>query len=317
MNERTLATGLSLLPFLYVATVLLSLFVVSSPVVLLAFGLSVALSFVWGWAHLHEVGEAVGLSLVLAILIGELVAEALLLGDLAAQITTGILIGLPFVLLALAEGERASIARRTVALAGALVVGIGLLATRAAIDTSATGHSPTSFVEGFFRTNLTQLEGLISIATGTAAPGLPLREALDPTYAALSALAVVGVVLLVLRPRSGLEALLPVVPSRRRVGSLTDRLTLFSGAQRAVFESRSHDEPPTGAWAPGLGAVVIAAIGAFALILAAYLTPLFALLFLTLGVAGILLVLGTIVARRAPATRAARASGTSDAPSFP
>ncbi|MCI4373293.1 MAG: hypothetical protein L3K02_06600, partial [Thermoplasmata archaeon] len=128
---------------------------------------------------------------------------------------------------------------------------------------------------------------------------LPLRAAFDPTFAALGALAVGGVLLLAWRPRSGTNEKLPVAatldPGGRR--NVPDHPLPFSEPQRRAFESRSRDEPPTGAWPPGLGSVLVAAVASSAFVVAAFLTPLYTPLIVAVGVAATLAGVGIVTAR--------------------
>ncbi|MCI4364536.1 MAG: hypothetical protein L3K10_00505 [Thermoplasmata archaeon] len=286
MNERTLATGLFLLPFLYVAARVVSLFPASALGVYFAVGLSLAIALMLARPEPSWQMVAVSLDITLAVLVAVSLLESKVVGDLASQLTVGVLIGLPFLVSALAWRERSGPAHRALALAFAIVIGTALLATREGGVATVHGDLPTNFVEAFFAANVNQIQGLADLVAGVANPNLPLRAVFDGTFAALCALAVAGVILVALRPRSGLDEPLPVaarmpVPSAR---GRVDRLVPFSSAQRAVFESRSPDEPPTGAWAPGLASIVFGAMVAGGFIAVAFATPLYTPLIVALGV---------------------------------
>jgi len=299
MNERTFATGLFLLPFLYVAALVLSLFPVSDAGVYFAFGTCLAISLILGLGGSTGQLLAVALDLLLVVLVVAALVAATTFGGLASQLTAGVLVGLPFLVSALAWRRRSGLAHRTVALAFAIGIGTTLLAAREVLRSATSPSSPTDFVQAFFTTNLTQLQGLVGIASGAAEPDLPLRAAFDPTFAALCALAAGGVLLLALRPRTGRGEELPMAATLERVDRRrpTDRLIPFSGAQRRIFESRSADEPPTGAWPPGLGSVLAAAFASSAFVAAAFLSPLYAPLLVALSVAVLLFGVGVVTWR--------------------
>ena len=300
MNERSVATGLFLLPFLYVAALVLSLFPVSDAGVYFAFATCLAISLILGLGGSTGQLLAVALDLLLVVLVVAALVAATTFGGLASQLTAGVLVGLPFLVSALAWRRRSGLAHRTVALAFAIGIGTTLLAAREVLQSAtASPPSPTDFVQAFFTTNLSQLQGLIGIASGAAEPDLPLRAAFDPTFAALCALAAGGVLLLALRPRTGRGEELPMAATlergdRRRP---TDRLIPFSEAQRRVFESRSADEPPTGAWPPGLGSVLAAAFASSAFVAVAFLSPFYAPLLVALSVAVLLFGVGVVTWR--------------------
>jgi hypothetical protein len=299
MNERVVATGLFLLPFLYLAALVLPVFPASDLGVYFAFGTCVAIALILGLGGSTGQLVAVALDIVLVVLVVAALIGASALGGLASELTAGVLVGLPFLVSALAWRERSGVAHRTVALAVALTVGTALLAARQSVLSSGSGGTSTNFVQAFFTVNVTQAQGLVTIAAGVGGPDLPLRGAFDSGFAALSALAVGGVLLLILRPRSGLEEALPVAATidGRVPRSRVDRLIPFSEAQRRVFESRSSNEPPTGTWPPGLGSVLAAAIVAVGFVAVAFATPLFTPLLLAIGVAGGLAAVGLASAR--------------------
>ncbi len=296
MNERAVATGLFLLPFLYVAALVLPLFPQSDVGVYFAFGTCVAIALILGLGGATGQLIAVVLDLLLVVLVLVALVAVPTFGDLASQLTAGVLIGLPFLVSALAWRERPGLAHRTVALALAITVGTALLAARAAELGSSTAASATGFVQAFFTANLDQLQGLVTIAGGIAGPDLPLREGFDPNFAGLCAFAVGGVLLLALRPRTGAEEKLPVAATLGRSAPRgdADRLIPFSEPQRRTFENRSTTEPPTGAWPPGLDAVVLATLVGCGFLAVAFAAPLYAPLLLVIGIVAALAGVGFV-----------------------
>jgi hypothetical protein len=305
MNERTVATGLFLLPFLYVAARVLSLFPVGDLGVFFAFGTCVAIALILGLGGSTGQLVAVALDILLVVLVVAALVAATTFAGLASQLTAGVLVGLPFLVAALSWRERSGLAHRTVALGVAITAATALLAARASVLGSSLPASPTDFVQAFFTTNLTQLQGLGTIANGLAEPNLPLRAVFDPTFAALCALAAGGVLLLVLRPRSGTEEKLPTATTlgRSTPAPRSEELVPFSEAQRRAFESRSPDEPPTGSWPPGLGSVVLAALASAGFIAVAFESPFYAPMVVAVGVAAVLLGIGLLTYRRSRGPR--------------
>ncbi len=307
MKERAVATGLFLVPFLYLAGVLLSLFSGVPIGVYFAFATCVAIALLLGLGG--PTGQLVAVLLDL-LLVGVVVASLLAaprFGGLASALTAGVLIGLPFLLSSLAWRERSGLAHRTLALGLSIAAGTSLLATRAAVLAGTSPSDPTDFVQSFFTTNLDQLEGLVTLAFGGPGPDLPLQAVFDPWFTGLTALAVAGVLLLALRPRSGRDVPLPVAVSLTTTASVDTNGSLaeFSEAQRAVFRARSHDRPPTGAWPPGLDAVVLAAMVSSAFLGVAFEEPLLAPLDLVLGVVVALIALGVVGVTRPRRSRTA------------
>jgi hypothetical protein len=296
MNERTVATGLFVLPFLYVAALVLPMFPRSDLGVYFAFGTCVAIALILGLGGATGQLIAVVLDLLLVVLVLLALADVATFGDLASQLTAGVLVGLPFLVSALAWRERPGLAHRTVALALAITVGTALLAARVTVLDSTGVPSATSFVQAFFTSNLNQLEGLAAIAAGLGGPNLPLRAGFDANFAGLCAFAVGGVLLLALRPRTGSEEKLPIAARIEfaRVRPDVDRLLPFSEPQRRAFESRSTTQPPTGAWPPGLDAIVLGSLVGCGFLGVACATPLYAPLVLAAGVVAALAAVGTI-----------------------
>jgi hypothetical protein len=299
MNERTVATGLFLPPFLYVAARILPLFPENDVGVYFAFGTCLAIALILGLGSSAGQLVAVVLDLVLVALVLLALVASATFGSFASQLTAGVLVGLPFLVSALAWRERTGLAHRTVALAAAITLGTALLAARATVLAVSASVSPTGFVEGFFTCNLTQIQGLLAIASGMPTPALPLRAVFDTTFVALCALAVGGVLLLALRPRTGAEESLPVATVLERTGRHRppEREIPFSAAQQRVFANRAADQPPTGAWPPGLGSVLVAALAGGAFIALAFVAPFYAPLVLAAVVGGVLLGVAAVSSR--------------------
>ncbi|MCI4343364.1 MAG: hypothetical protein L3J92_04520 [Thermoplasmata archaeon] len=299
MNERIVATGLFALPFVYLAALVLSQFPLTDVGLYFGFAACATIALLLGLGGSRGQLLAVFVDVALAIVVATALLAFSTFGGLASQLTVGVLVGLPFLASALSWRERSGPAHRTVALAVSIVIGTALLAARSAVLESGGGGRPADFVQAFFTVNVSQVQGLIRIATGGSEPGLPLRAVFDPTFDALCALAAAGVLLLALRPQSGSHERLPVAVSLEPtpIRSDVERLAPFSESQRLVFESRSSTVPPTGAWPPGLEAVALAALATTLFLSIAFATPLYAPLLLAGGTAAVLLLVAVSSSR--------------------
>jgi hypothetical protein len=299
MNERVVATGLFALPFVYVAAVVLAQFPLRDGGLYFGFAACATIALLLGLGGPLGQLLAVFVDVALAIVVAAALVAFSTFGGLASQLTVGVLVGLPFLASALSWRDRAGPTHRTIALAVSVVIGTALLAARTTVLQAGGGSRPADFVQAFFTVNVSQVQGLLAIATGGSEPGLPLRAVFDPTFAALCALATVGILLLVLRPQTGAHERLPVAvtldaPSAR---SDVERLTPFSEAQRRAFESRSRTVPPAGAWPPGLEAVALAVLATLGFLAIAFADPLYAPLALVVGTAAVLVAVGVSSSR--------------------
>jgi hypothetical protein len=290
MNERIAATGLFALPFVYVAAVVLSQFPLAEFGLYFGFAACAAIALLLGLGGPRGQLLAVFVDVALAIVVATALIAFSTFGGLASQLTVGVLVGLPFLASALSWRDRAGPAHRTIALAVSIVIGTALLAARAAVLQSGAASNPSDFVQAFFTVNVSQVQGLLAIASGGSEPGLPLRAVFDPVFSALCALAAAGVLLLVLRPQSGAHEPLPVSVSLERPArtETVARLTHLSEAQRHALERRSTTLPPTGTWPPGLEAVAVAALAATGFLAVAFAAPLDAPLVVAVGTAAVL-----------------------------
>jgi hypothetical protein len=293
--ERPVAVAFLAVPFVYVAAAVFSGLTTG------AIGVGAMLGATLVVAGLSASGvrlRAVGVWLALA-LVGITVlalADPNDFGTTGGELAAGLFLGVPLVGVAWVGREREPLGHRLVEYGVALTWGLALLAARGSAAGSTGSFSGSAFATAFYAVNADQVTGLGGLATGVGYTTLPLHSLFDPVYAALAGVSVLGLLLLTVRPQTGLEVPLPVAsrPSRDVPGDRDlKRMYAFSEAQRTAFRERSESEPPPTTWPPGLFSVVAGAGATGAFLLAAYVVPLWALFVVTTAIvgAGVVLVL--------------------------
>jgi hypothetical protein len=215
--------------------------------------------------------------------------------DLAA----GVVIGSPFLWLEYAWRDASTPAARVVALQATFVLGLLCLASGAS-GTSGSGGWP--FFEAFGNVLLLQAQGLEALLGGVIPTGIPLEATLDVTYAALGGVALLGVMLSGISPRTALEETLPWswLPgphSRVRAPTEAEVVGLRPG-QRDVLETRTRPLAPNSVLAPGLGSLLVTAVLIVGFVALAVEAPSYALLVLVLASVGAMFAVGLVLARR-------------------
>jgi len=268
-----------------------------------------------GFAAAFVFGTATGLGLVrlpLAVWLGRLVFVLWVLyalsfdlgpsGGIGLDIAAGIAIGSPFLWLEYVWRDSASPTARTVALQSTFALGILVLATNAAASAAASGAGGWSFFESLWSVLSGQLQGVATLYAGGTPNGLPLEATLDVTYAALGAVALLGVILAWTSPRTALEEPLPWSWARPRPPSpretlADDELGLRPG-QRDALASRTRPLAPDSMFAPGFEALVVTCLLLAAFIGLAVAAPSYTLLVLGIATVGALLAVGRVLGRR-------------------
>jgi hypothetical protein len=305
--ERPLAFALLCVPFAWVTAVVLSDFPLAAfPLVVLAWAVCAAVAVASTLRAQYLVWWS------LAILVG-LTGAALvtsLHGSTGAELASGLLLGVPWVLAGFVARPTSSLGLRIAAFGCAVTAGLALLATSSEVAGGPAGIGGDAFVRGVFTVLADQAQVLGGLVTGAPAPVIPLHNFFDPVYAGLAATAMLGFLLVTVRPQSGQGVPLPISIRLRRDGPEGRSLPLtygFSGAQQSVFFERSAVEPPLTAWPPGLASVLAGAAGAGVFLVLAYLDPLRALLVATLVLVAVSAGVVTLTERpgilRAPARR--------------
>jgi hypothetical protein len=305
MNERPVAAVLALLPFAYVAAVVLPSFPAQDLGVGFAFVMSVVIGILSAMPspRAQEIGAWVGIGL--AIIIGVTFSEIQMFGDLGAQLAAGVLLGMPWIAVAYVWRPGEQVRNRFIALGLGLLLGTLLLAAAQTLSASTSAFTAPGYVQAFYFLNLTQVEGILGLLTGAGGLPLPLHTFFDPIFVALGGVSVLGLLLVMLRPQTGRDQFLPITLNPRwRAGTIADLPGSygFAEVQQAVFRDRTVSEPPGSAWPPGLISVVIAAVTTSVFVALAFLTPFWALLSVTVAaaVAG-----GALVASAGPVRRRA------------
>jgi hypothetical protein len=279
--ERPVAAGLLALPILYVTALLLPAFPVGAVGVAVAFAVSFLIALLTGFPQpaARDLGAWVGIAF--SVFFALAVWAPGTFGDAPAAMAGGVLLGLPWIAWAYVWRERESLANRMVAYAVSITVGVLLLATLDVLRATGSSVTPDSFVSAFYSLNVLQVQGIVTVLSGAGPTDLPAHDVFDAIYVALTGISVLGVLLLVARPRTGDGRSLPIALASYRdelPGGELSPLLGFSEAQRATFRERSFPVSPASAAPPGLTAVLIASLATASFLVVAFLLPFWALL---------------------------------------
>ena len=207
-------------------------------------------------------------------------------GVLGWELGTGLLLGIPWILVGYGARNDAPLGVRFIAFGVAVAFGMSVLAARADLGIATGSLTAPTFLRAVYTVVGDQSQVIGSVLNGTAVPALPLLDFFDPVYAGLTAAALLGLCLAAVRPQTGTGVLLPLSiplhPTAEGGGELPAAYG-FSTRQRALFAERTVAEPPLTPWPPGLGCVIWGGLGAALFLIAAYTDPLGAVLVLTLA----------------------------------
>jgi hypothetical protein len=260
-------------------------------------------------------GTATGLGLLrlpLAVWVGRLAFVLFVLfvlsndlgpsGGIGLDLAAGVIIGAPFLWLEYAWRDSTTPTARVVALQSTFVLGILVLATGTAASAAGSGAGGWSFFESLWNVLSGQLQGIATLFSGGTPNGIPLESTLDVNYVALGAVALLGVILSWISPRTALEEPLPWSWARSRPAtpaetSLAEELGLRPG-QRDALATRSRPISPDAMFAPGFGALIVTCLLLAGFITLAVAAPSYALLVLVLGTVGALVAVGVVLGRR-------------------
>ena len=300
MRERAVTALLASLPPLYLAALLLPSLASGATPVAIAFALTLAIAA--GASRAAGRGRAIALllTIALAIALGAAAADAGALGAVPDGIAAGVLLGLPWVASVYVWRPKEPLGVRAIAFGLATLLGLFYLAAASARGGPGPSLSASAFVSQLGATIVNEASGIASLFVfGPANP--PVASLFDPAFALLTGLAMLGLLVLILRPQTGDEVPLPIALEM----SIAPRAELspvygFSPDQRAVFSERSRGAPPGTPWPPGIDAVVAAGIVTVAFVGVALVVPYDAVLGLTIALVALLAILVYTVARPAP-----------------
>ena len=300
MRERVLAAVLLSLPATYVAALLLPPVTAGAAAVPVGFALTIVIAgaLVGTGGRGRAVALLVAAGLWVTLIAGFLGGSAA--GAFPYDLTAGILLGLPWVATVHAWRPKESFGLRAIAFGSSTLFVLLDLATAQAVTGSGSALSGRAFVTTFVSTNVNEAQAIASLlAAGPLNP--PVQSFFDPILALLTALALLGFLLLAIRPQTGEEAALPIAlratpPARSELPEAYG----FSAEQRDAYRARSPDEPPGVPWPPGLDSVVVAAVAGAVFVGVALVTPYYAVLAATLGLAGAVGALLLVTERPAP-----------------
>jgi len=197
-------------------------------------------------------------------------------GGFGLDLATGLLLGIPWILLGYVARPASSLGLRFLAFGVAVAWGLIALATPGQLGVPPSALTGSSFVSEFFAIGADQMSAFGGLATGAATPPIPLHEFFDPVYSALTGGGLLGLLLVTVRPQTGRLESLPIALRPRRGPSEGRTLAPtygFSAVQEAVFFERSRPEPPLTTWPPGLLPVLGGAVGAGFFLVLAYFLP--------------------------------------------
>ncbi len=227
------------------------------------------------------VGAAVGLFLVLTLL------TALIDGPSAfpagAGVALGALAASPLVLFLGSALYEDGLGTRVVGLALACADGLVLIAaTNAASSVGSTSSAAVRFT-AYFDVISSQVQAVLAAVAGGPPGAAPLSTVNDPTFVALSGLALLATLLAVIRPASGRGDPLPASEPWR--GAEPAPTVPVSEAFRAVLDDRSRPEPPPPGRLPGWPALLVGLLAGGLMLAVLSVSPGFALF--ELGVAAV------------------------------
>ncbi|MGI0128577.1 MAG: hypothetical protein ACREDE_04335 [Thermoplasmata archaeon] len=295
MIERPVAFTLLGLPFVWVFALLLPIFPRAAwPLVLLGWGACLGLAAAWTLRPSYLGPWGWGILAVLFLL----AAVVGLSSSFGANLAVGVMLGVPWIAVGYAARPSGALGVRFFGYGVALVAGLVLLATPGQVSATTGTVSAGDFLSGWLTVAFDQTQVLGGLVTGAATPAIPLNGFFDPVYAALAAGAVLGLMLVSVRPQTGRGAPLPIAIRTSRnsdAGRVLDPAYGFTAIQRAVFLERSSVEPPLTAWPPGLPSVLCGALAASVFLAASYLSPLWTVLASTIATAVVVLFLIVVV----------------------
>ena len=218
------------------------------------------------------------------------------------DLACGITLGAPFLWLEYAWHDRSSPATKVIALEAALFFGVLGLATLSVVPSSPGGSAGRQFLNALAHVIAGQLQGLAAVLSGGTATSMPLESTLDVVFVCLGGLALAGVVLSWISPRTALEESLPwswvgTRASPKPSVPISEELGLRPG-QRAALATRTLPTPPSAAWPPGLGSVVVASLLVVGFVSLTVVAPTVALLSLVIGAAVALVAVALVLSRQ-------------------
>ena len=297
MADRRLVFLLLVPPYLYLAASLLPRFAQSDLAVAPGFLLTLLVAGL-GAAHARVLRLAsIGLGTTLVGAAALTLGGPGAIGASGADLVSGMLVGVPFVLVAVAGRAGEALPVRLLSFGGAASFGILLLASGATLAAGSTAVTGSSFLRAFGAVNADQLIGIAGLVGGAGSTYLPAHDLFDPIYAALFAPAVIGLLLTFLDPVTGGGEPLPVTWEAPAGPVVVSPGHGFTPAQVAALRAASRPLPPTTPGPPGLDALLVAAGATGVFVAVGFAVPFSALLATILVLAGASIALA-VVARR-------------------
>jgi len=281
MIERRVAFAALLLPFLYVAVDLLPRFPLTAVAIPAAFLLGLLAA---GLGSMPDGAARLGSLAFGALLVGTVVvanADRAVFGSVGPDLMVGSMLAVPWVLVAVAGRADEPLVYRFAAFGSAVTVGLLLLTAAHSLSAGGTAYTGESFLRAFASVNSQQLLGIAFLLVGAGSSGLPVHDLFDPLFVGLTAVSLLGLLLVVVRPETERGEPLPIawgtVPLEESEAMRRNDYGL-SPAQRQVFRERSRPEAPAIRAPPGADALAVAAASAGVFLALAFAAPFAALL---------------------------------------
>ncbi|MGA7923178.1 MAG: hypothetical protein WCA77_04305 [Thermoplasmata archaeon] len=295
--DRTAVGVLALAPAAYAATALLPRFPGGDVAVYVGAGITILAALFT--ATNHEAIEELGalLLVIMASLIVVGLFEISVWGPVSADLSSGALVGIPFLTAGYVLRPKETALNRIVALQLTVLFTLGLLVAAASLESAGAAFSGPSFASSFVSANEAQLGGIANIIQGLPHGGLPLSSPGDAGFLITSTVAFIGLLVLLVRPQTGVEVELPLTEDDPRPVPILseDALPSLHWTQRELMLRRSVNRAPPGRWPPGFGPILAAAVIACAVLGVADLAPNSVLLVVVLGLLVLLTVLGLVL----------------------
>lgn len=318
-DVRLVVLLVAFVPFLYMAAVLFVLLPLGEvPVVLAGALVAVALGVYYLWGQwLGTILAPLGI-LVLVLLFLVAAGDPAAVGVIGVDVTLGALIAAPIVVLLLFAQPDRGPGSRLVGLQLAFLDALALFASEQTLLSAGKSVTSSNLVSGYLLAIHAQVAGLETLVSGGTPASLPLAGVNDPGFISLTGLALLVTLLTLVRPVTGREVELPLLPGVR-TGEVPPEADLsgLSPSFVAVLRKRSEPEGAPRGDFPGLAALVTG-IGAAVLFLGVVYELRWGTFFLTaIGVLAVVAVLIGMLARplRPPdKTARARRSGSRTLP---
>ena len=257
-DVRLVALLVAFVPFLYMAAVVSTrLPLLELPIVLAGAALAVGLGLYYLWGEwLGSIIAPAGI-LVLVLLFLVAAGDPSVAGGVGVEVALGALLAAPIVVLLVFSQPDRGPGARLVGLQLAFLDALAVLAAEEALVSGGEVVTSANLVTGYLSAIHVQILGLETLVTGGVPASLPLAGVNDPGFISLAGFALLVTLLTLVRPVTGRDVELPLVPGARPVPSVPEAdLSGLSPSFVALLQSRSEPEGAPRGEFPGFAALV-------------------------------------------------------------